>query len=282
MKESVTGAVVANWVRMVRQEHVGAILLVEGDTDARLYSRVIDRSSCVVINANEKQNVLDALEILDGERFAGIVGIVDADFDRLTTKSLISNNLLLTDTHDLETLLLTSPSLENVLSSYSSRVRLDRLNKPVREIMIDSAMPFGYLRWISEREGLSLDFKELKYSRYIDIKTLEVDISRLVVAILSRSGKKGIDPNSVLKSISELHKERYDPWQICCGHDLIQILSIGLRNKLGTHKAQQVHPEILEKALYIGYEPVYFSYTNLCQLIKAWEQVNKNFTILPQ
>ena len=281
MKEFITGEVVANWVRMTRQVHSGAIVLTEGDADSKLYSQLLDQSSCVVINAYEKQNVIDALEILDAGKFERILGIVDADFSRLTQEPLPSNNLLLTDTHDLDTMLIVSPSLEKVLLEYGSQTKLSRLEKPVRQIIIDTALHYAYLRLVSMKQAISLDFEGLKYGRFIDKKTLETDVLKLIVAILSRSKKGGINPNRLLKSVIQMQKEEHDPWQICCGDDMIHILSIGLRVKFGTNNAQQVHPEIIEKALHIGYEPAYFSSTILYQSIKAWEEVNNNFRVLP-
>lgn len=281
MREFITGKVVANWVRMVRQTHSGAIVLAEGDADSRLYSQIIDQSSCVIINAHEKQNVIDALEILGAQKFEGILGIVDADCNRLTQEPLPSNNLLLTDTHDLDTMLIASPSLEKVLLEHGSQTKLSRLEKPVRQIIIDTALPYAYLRLVSVKQALSLDFEGLKYGRFINKKTSETDALKLIIAILSRSKKGGINPNRLLKSVIQMQKEKHDPWQICCGDDMIHILSIELCSKFGTNNPQQVHPKIIEKALHIGYEPAYFSSTILYQSIKAWEEVNNNFRVLP-
>jgi len=279
MKEFITGDVVANWVRMTRQGQGGAVVVVEGGADAILFSQVLDNSSCNMINAFTKKNVIDSLIILDAEKIEGVLGIIDADFHRLLNIQLPSNNLLLTDTHDLETMLIVSPALELVLSQHGSYAKLNHLDKAIRQIIIDSALPYGFLRMISEKETLYLDFEGIKYHRYTDKKTLETDISKLIIAILSRSRKSKIDPERLLRRIRQLQKENNDHWQICCGPDMIQIISIGLRAKFGTNNAQQVHPEIIDKALRIGYTPAYFSSTKLYKLIKVWQKSNNKFQV---
>lgn len=280
MKGFITAEVVANWVRMTRQLHRGAIILTEGDADSRLYPRLLDQSSCVVINAYEKQNVIDALQMLDAENLKGVLGIVDADFSSLTQEPLPSYNLISTDNHDLDTMLIASPSLEKVLLEHGSQTKLSQLEKPIRQIIIDTALPFGCLRLASAKQALSLDFEGLKYGRFIDKKSLEIDVRKLIIAILSRSKNKEIDPSRLLKSITNIRKEGYDPWQLCCGDDMIHILSIGLRAKFGTNNPQQVTPDIIERALHIGYEPAYFSSTILHQSIEAWEAANHGFQVL--
>jgi hypothetical protein len=99
---------IANTVRMTRSLHKGAFLVVEGDTDARVYKRFVDDSRCKVIPAHNKDNAVEILEILEKDRFPGVLVIVDADFWHLEGIKPESLNLLLTDTHDLETMIIST------------------------------------------------------------------------------------------------------------------------------------------------------------------------------
>jgi Protein of unknown function (DUF4435) len=61
------------------------------------------------------------LAILEQRGFQGVLAIVDADFDRLVPPTYQSLNLLLTDAHDLETMLIQSPALEKCSLSLAQK-----------------------------------------------------------------------------------------------------------------------------------------------------------------
>lgn len=50
----------------------------------------------------------------------------------------------------------------------------------------------------------------------------------------------------------------HDDWCTGCGHDVIGILSIGLRKAIGSSTAGAVSPDILERSLRLAYERAYF------------------------
>ncbi|WP_265274376.1 hypothetical protein [Nostoc sp. KVJ3] len=72
----------------------------------------------------------------------------------------------------------------------------------------------------------------------------------------------------------------HDPWQICCGHHLVEILSFGLRKVLGSNKAADVEPNSLERSLRLAYEEIYFYHTQLYLDIRTWESKNQPFRVL--
>lgn len=81
-----------------------------------------------------------------------------------------------------------------------------------------------------------------------------------------------------------INKKRgcHDPWQICCGHDLVQILSVGLRKTIGSNNAKDIEPNILERSLRLAYEEAYFHDTQLYLDICTWENENQPFIVLPR
>jgi len=92
---------VANTIRMSRSQHAGAFLIVEGDSDVRVFNRFVD-SKCRIISAKNKENAVAALDILSKDKFKGVLAVVDADFWHWEGKKIDNPDLLLTDTHDLE------------------------------------------------------------------------------------------------------------------------------------------------------------------------------------
>ncbi|MTJ55538.1 DUF4435 domain-containing protein [Anabaena sp. UHCC 0253] len=139
MREFLTVDRVANQIRLRRSTYAGTFLLVEGSSDKTFYERFVDKLGCeLVITAGKpssKQRAINILEILEKSNFQGVLAIVDADFDRQQNTPVTSPNLLLTDTHDLETMLIQSPALEKVVSEFGSEEKITQLNRNIREVL---------------------------------------------------------------------------------------------------------------------------------------------------
>src|SRR6266446_4329608 len=102
MRKEIDGHYVAAQIRLMRQVWKGSFLLLEGSTDAKVFDRFIDGSRCQIEIGFGKPNVHDAIELLEDEGFPGVVGVIDADFDRLTGTTYSLDNLCITDVHDLD------------------------------------------------------------------------------------------------------------------------------------------------------------------------------------
>lgn len=286
MKDFITAYDVVNEVRMTRSQYVGCFLIVEGEiADLRVYGCFIDPKSCQIFPAHRKENALRALEILENDDFTGVLAIVDADFWRLEGEEPASPNLFITDGHDLEVMMLNSPALEKLLGEFGSPDKLYKFaqnrGSTVRQVLLDSGQPLGYLRWISGRQGSSLTFEEIVFSRFIDQASLALDVVSMIRTVKNKSGRHDLSEEELKDAIEQVADAVHDPWDVCCGHDLVCILSIGLRRTLGSNQAGEVKPELLEKFLRVGYEAVFFFETELFQSLKAWEVANQPFRIFP-
>lgn len=281
MREYIFGEVIANRILMMRTQHKGAFLIVEGGWDVRLFKRFIDTSLCHVLDAQTKDNVLTAIGILEQRNFEGAVAIVDADFSVLEGNQPTSRNVLLTDTHDIETMIISSPAMGKVLAEYGSQEKLVRLSKDPRSILLYNAAPVGYLRWLSLKCNLGLKFEELTFSRFIDKKTLEINVPTLLKVVRDHSRRPALDITKLHSEMLRLKNDQHDPWQVCCGDDMICILSIGLRMKLGSCTALDTEPSRLNKALRLAYETSHFYATRLYTSIRRWEEDNGPYRLLP-
>jgi hypothetical protein len=259
VKHSLTAHDIANTVRMTRTLHKGAFLIVEGDTDARVYKRFVDETDCKVIPAHHKDNAINVLKILENESLEGILVIVDADFWHLEGIKTNSENLFLTDTHDHETMIISnSEVLEKVLSE------------------------FGSTRWIatSSKENLPLKFRNLPFENFVDKPKLKVNINKLIEEVKTNSGEPEINEASIKNKIKSLKKENHDPWQVCSGHDMVQILAIGFRFVFGNRKASTLTAEVLEGMLRVAYEYSHFRLTVLYRSIENWEKTKPTYKVL--
>ncbi|RKZ52365.1 MAG: hypothetical protein DRR16_15040 [Candidatus Parabeggiatoa sp. nov. 3] len=110
MSEYLTAAWFANHIRMMRIQDARTFLIMEGFTDQQFYQFLVDseKKHCLVISADNKKNAIDAIKHLEQTQFRGVLAIVDADFDVLKQAVPNSDNVLLTDSHDLETMIIKS------------------------------------------------------------------------------------------------------------------------------------------------------------------------------
>jgi hypothetical protein len=271
---------------MTRTSHEGAFLIVEGDTDARFYKLMVGSGKCRITIAQNRENAVQIVTILQGDNFAGFLAIVDADFDVLEGTDFGSSNIFLTDTHDLETMMLKSPALEKLVLEMGSETKLGEFvksrGKELREALIEEGLHLGYLRWVSLRHGHALKFEGLNYRAFTDHLTLTIDQSKLIETIKNHSQKLQLSDQDLQQQIEAIRNETHDKWHVCCGHDLIGILSVGLHKAVGSQRNwKAIEPGIIEGNLRLAYESAWFRNTGLYASIRRWEGLNTPFRVFP-
>ncbi len=286
MRQQLSPEDIANDVRMTRSQHRGSFVLVEGrSTDLRLFGHLIDRDRCQLTPAHGKANVLGAVAILEDDGFAGALGIVDADRWRVSGELPRSDNVLVTDGCDLESMLLHSPALDKVLAELGSEKKIERfeseLGTSVREHLADFARPLGALRHISEREDLGLRFQSLAVSKFVDRELRELDRAKLVRAVKNKSQLPGLDEDWLLGELDRIVADGdISSRDLSNGHDMVKLLSWGLRRALGSRREGEVSAEVLERDLRLAYEREYFRASELSAAIRDWERRNPPFAVL--
>ena len=275
---------VANQIRLRRSIYSGTFLLVEGGSDKTFYERFVNKLACELVivsgKPSSKLRVITVLEILEKSSFQGMLAIVDADFDRLENLVYSSPNLLRTDTHDLETMLIKSPAFNKVVAEFGSEEKITQFNRDVRLALLETAMSVGYLLWISQCDRLNLTFDGITFSKFVDEQTLQIDELKLIREVKNKSQAFSLKDEDLQQRLVSQKSNNHDPWQVCCGHDLVEILSLGLRKALGSNKAADVESSSLERNLRLAYEEVYFRDTHLYLNIRTWESNNKPFKVL--
>jgi hypothetical protein len=275
---------VANQIRLRRSTYSGTFLLVEGGSDKTFYERFVDKLACELVSVSGKPSsklrVIDVLKILEKSSFQGVLAIVDADFERLETFLYSSPNLLRTDTHDLETMLINSPALNKVVAEFGSEDKIAQFNRDVRLALLETGISVGYLLWISQCDRLNLTFEGITFSKFINEQTIQIDELRLIREIKNKSQAFSLKDEDLQQRLMAEKSNNHDPWQVCCGHHLVEILSLGLRKAIGSNKSADVEPNSLERNLRLAYEEVFFRDTKLYLDIRIWESNNQPFKVL--
>ena len=272
MKDQITPDRIANSIRLLRGDHEGVFLIVEGHSDKLIYERLVNKQEVRVTIASGKNNAIKALSILEKEdNFRRVVAVIDADFSRIEQQIPDSNNLFLTDEHDWEMMLIKSAAFDKLLKERGSEEKIKAFTEDIRETLLKLGQEIGKLRWLSLRNKLDLKFEGLNFKNFIDQKNLSINIDKLIISIKNNSQKLSLDEQQIKQDLSVISDENHDPWQLCCGHDFIGILAIALCKVLGTWNANDVKTEVLERELRLAYELSYFYQTQIYQLMVNWQ-----------
>ncbi|WP_020559230.1 DUF4435 domain-containing protein [Thiofilum flexile] len=244
----------------------GGFLLVEGDSDVRLWTKVVKKE--YILKADGKNNIIEASNILDSQKDQRVLGVVDADFDRIN-RVTYSDRIVLTDMHDLEILLLHSSALAQVQLEYfdeeNCQEKFERkFGKSPLSFILEYSRIFGVLRYLhyhiysdhspmydKDREVFS--FNALMPNKYVGGKNLAFDCKRLKKDFCD---KTSIDRSYIDQKYDELLF--YPDQEICQGHDTLNLICLAFREICKPKKG--VSSEELAKLLRLA-----FSKNDLCQ-----------------
>lgn len=149
-----------------------------------------------------------------------------------------------------------------------------------KTIIFELLNGFFNLRWVSLRHDHALRFEGLKYRAFTDLDTLTISQSGLLKTIKDHSQKPQLSDEELRRQIEAIKDDAHERWMVCCGRDLLGILSVGLHKALGSWDWKEIETEILERSLRLAYESIWFRATQLHASIRRWEEFNAPFQVL--
>jgi hypothetical protein len=270
LRNSISPHYFLNEIRQIRNVNkMFSILLTEGETDKRLFKNFIDNTSCYLISANGKDNVINGITKLESMRYEGILGIVDNDFDLLEGIKNKSSNVFNTYMHDLEILMINSPAFNRLINEYTNETLVSKVEKDhslsLLNLLFNLALPIGYLRWGSIKFDWNLNFGDLPYEDFIDSKSISIDTEKLIDILIRSSFNKRINKLKIFNGIDDLSQISTDPYIICNGHDVLSIFTL-----LFVYK-NRYRREDMEAVLRACYNFEFFKTTSLYKDLINWE-----------
>lgn len=281
---------VFNDVMMKRASRAGSaatMVIVEGSQDSVMYRKVLetDPARCRLIPAGGKKNVLEAIEKLRQHSCPGVMGIVDADFWHLEPVSTPIPDVLVTDKHDIETTVLSVGVLNRVLQALGSPCEIQKLNCSVEQMLLASGLPLGTARWITssrlKTELNDLNFKDIDFDKFINHTTLDIDVNSMLQELQRVNPGKIRNRSNMAKVIGSWLQGKEDPWNVCCGHDLMAILAIGLTHVFGNKKSSNVSADAVFDAMVDAFQSELFTKMELHRSVVAWEGSHLGYVVLP-
>lgn len=252
-------------------------LIVEGESDEHFFENILDCQVCKVVNLEGKDHVIEYIEQQNRARKKGYLGIVDADFEHITGVTSTQDNIILTDTHDLEMLMLSSrPNMRRVYSELTDNLLIQnyeaKVKKAFMDSVIDAAYDIGLLKLVAGRNKYKINMQDLPYVDVVD-DNFSVNIDELIRRIKGRHNEYD------LKTDYNAEKQKtYDRYQIACGHDVTNILAISVAavesGGLGYGRKRPVNKNKIEELLRAIYDFANFILTDLFKSIVKWEKEN--------
>ncbi|MBK9261538.1 MAG: DUF4435 domain-containing protein [Polyangiaceae bacterium] len=253
----------------------GAFLVVEGDDDSRFFRGRITRNACEIVIAGGKPAVEGGIQRLDAKQFRGALGVCDDDCASLNGCRLPSTNLIYTESRDLDASLVRSSALERLLAEYGDSHAIKRFEEKhgaVRDNLLRIALPFGQLRWLSARDGIGIGFSNLRPFRFIK-PNWSFNPDELFDAAANQVAMDMAKLKALVDTLPTV-----DPWLVCQGHDLIDILAIGLRR--GTLGSRNPGSEQIAAILRASLDNADWLASQLAKNIRQWEANNAPFRVL--
>jgi hypothetical protein len=278
--DNVDGEYIAGEVAILRvAEPNMTCLLVEGQDDVTVYRNFVNSSQCHITNCYGKSNLLEAIRRLnEAKTIIGYLGIKDADFDFINSVPL-QPNILMTDGHDLETMICASEALDKFIAV---RLRGDDIGlvkivaNELRIKLFQVGAVIGYMNWLACKHVWGIAVQTHRLLNHLN-ENLELQLQNCLLEL--KALHPHIDEGKHNQQELEYLCLQF-PTHLCTGHDLINILT-HLFSKVTKRILQQKrNPGDVADALFLAYEYPMFRKSTLYTSIRIWEGANVPFRVL--
>jgi hypothetical protein len=116
--------------------------------------------------------------------------------------------------------------------------------------IVGAAAWLGALRLYAREAGVALNFDGLRFSTFIDSRTLEVDPAEMVRKVFARSLFRGEVPKVVAR-LTEMRAST-EVYEIACGKDVLEVLSQALSRHYKCCSAQECSVDTLGRILRVS------------------------------
>lgn len=267
-------------------------IFVESPNNEKLFKPLFDKTCRFFVRHGWKK-VLEGIEFFNkSTNIFAVIGIIDADFRRITGNFLTEKNIFMTDFHDTEMMTIFSESWDHIIYREADTEKLADFEqkKHFKDFLLELIKPLSCLRLLNETENLGLifkkankenqEFKYIEYKLFVNEK-LEFDFKNLLKAVENRSEKPNYFKNNpqIMQKLTDLQTKIFDLKEISNGHDFMNVLAIALQKAISNKKIDAEH---LENLFIIAYRFTDFQKTELYQTLENWQRRTKNFIIFKE
>ena len=254
------------------------IIVVEGEDDEKALKNFFNLQTVEFTCASNCLKVKDAMQIVstDNQLKDCVIGIKDADFDHINQIKNNIANLMITDTHDMETLMLTP--------KVCKRICWETINQAYPNLSFEamtSLKNLSYLRYYNDKIILNGKGSDKEGIKFKGIKIADVT-SHCVQDVLQRVKDNGNfkktsypDLDTINLFISQNPIDDEDLTLFTNGHDLVYAIRDILHSKDEAAKAYS--DKSIATMIRMSYSKEEFEKTNLYKDIDNWN--NNRFNL---
>lgn len=271
---------IAQEIRLERQVHKGSFLLLEGLTDIKRFKKFIEQDDCSLVNCFGKKNLIGAIELLYDDGFPGALGLVDADFDRITNKLIDHEGIIFSNYHDFDLDWACCGIIDFYLEEVGDQAKcLDHGGgEEITEAIKNGLKPLSVLRFLNEHQSFGYNLKNLNHVDFF--KNFQIDIDSLVGAVFVGQSSNLTEENRIKNLVNAHSKNNFDLNQLTNGHDFNSALGIVLRTDLGGRRPPQSWGNEVGIHFRLIFSDKQLLASELFKKISLWENENKPYLIL--
>lgn len=251
------------------------IILVEGIDDRTFYVRYVSEPNVVFSVLNSCHFMPDILSRAKSDKVLAerVIGIKDADFDRILGKDYHLDNLFITDTHDWETMAQTNESERNVTIEALGRTETGIFTKVMNDLKNYSYLKLYNIAEICDKGKEGINFRDFSISNIYNGED-ECEVDKCLEKVKDHNNNARLPHFPGEEEIAEV-KTAYpnpDPLQFTCGHDVIQGVVQRIIHLKGT--STEVGVKETARIFRTTFTADLFKTTQLYRDIANWSQVH--------
>lgn len=209
----------------------------------------------------------------------GVLAIVDADTDHLNGVVHANPNLLITHTRDVESLMLQSDALRDVLIEFD----VDEVFGDQPELAaVTAAASIAAVKFIADREKSRVRSTELNFAKFINPLDLTCDSKKLCNEMETLTSGVGVTADIYERELAKILALNKDPFQIARGHDVTSLLAWAIVERKGVKRkaGALIDGDLIESYLRAAYPDHAFGKCELFKRLEHWETKNSPFRVL--
>lgn len=262
LTESRAGSLILQWMTPTNAGKV--LVVVEGPDDKHVYGHLFDSSASFIRDCDGCNTVRGVCEYVRKNKHRMVaVGILDSDFRRVCGRALRRPNIVYTDTHDLETLIMFSPYCYSRFCWKAGITNIPDHNEILQDLSL-----LSFMRWYNMSAHLS--YTDFDLNLESETSTHLRDYAFMCKKFIPTEGscktwiKRCFDRFQHDKSSAPLE-------QVVNGHDYIARFCYYVRVLNGLTFTKEDKNELLTYALDVKY----FQTTELHRQLVIWENNNR-------
>ncbi|MGI9251571.1 MAG: DUF4435 domain-containing protein [Pseudohongiellaceae bacterium] len=248
------------------------VFVVEGPSDLKFFQDVLAKDTTAIRPSGGKPDVIGIMNHFSKDH--RVIGLCDADFDHILSHPAYSSNLILTDAHDLEMMMIEAGATDSITGAFAKYDALKKLKKNMVPATIEAALKLGNLRLLNEQHRVMLNFDGLSFEDFVIVEPdpfrLDVNVNTVLDQLFERSSSATKSKTEFSDMAFKSTASSYDKFQVCNGHDITEILSAVSKNDvLSENKINSKRIQELLRVAYIAQKS--FAGTKMYKSIQAFE-----------